>query len=313
MAKPVIENVTGESSRNSSGQLEQLIIETDKAARLNFRNLAAKQAGEAYHLIANMAQRAPLPAEIKDYWGVADERMFFLKILISFLGYASCFNAVAYKQIYQEWKKVEPSNPEPYLRLGFLLACAAGYGKVPISVEAMNLLHHADSIMRNERSAVALALAEGKLNRLELPYDIGRIHLYPDMKNVTTYTLIEQGDWFERDDMDLFRALIRKDDKILDLGANVGVYAVSAALRINSGGVVVTVEPTKATFELLNRSASKFPNMTAIGAAISDKAGTASLLPGDSSELNKLGTEQDQGEQVKVFSVDDIAKRAGIV
>ncbi len=295
-----------------SKDIAQLVREADKAFRMNHRGLAARCAVDGYNCCLGTGQRANLPTEILDRWDAKDEKIFFLKILISSMSFTSYLSVSSYKQLYSKWKELEPSNSEPYLRLGILLALEAKRDGTDAPNESLELLHHANQIMQDERSAAALALAQDKLDQLELPYDIGRIHLYPDIKSMTTYMLVEQGDWFERDDMDLFRALIKPDDKVLDLGANVGVYAVSAALRINSKGAVVAVEPSKATFKLLNKSASRFPNMKAIRAAVSDKAGKASLLLGEWSELNKLGTEQNQGERVQVFSVDDIAERTGI-
>ncbi len=307
-----VDNTSDRPGKCHSNELAQLVIEADNAFRMNNRELAARCAVNGYNCCPGTGQRTNLTTEILDRWDAKDEKIFFLKILISSMFFTSYLSVSSYIPLYSKWKKLEPSNPEPYLRLGILLALEAKQDGKNVPGESLELLRHANQIMQDERSAAALALAQGKLDQLELPYDIGRIHLYPDLKSMTTYTLVEQGDWFERDDMDLFRALIRKDDKILDLGANVGVYAVSAALRINSKGAVVAVEPSKATFELLNKSASKFSNMTAIHAAVSDKAGKASLLLDEWSELNKLGTEQDQGEQVQVFSVDDIAERTGI-
>jgi len=122
---------------------------------------------------------------------------------------------------------------------------------------------------------------------------------------------LEQGDWFEKSDLNLFRSIIRQDDIVLDLGANVGVYAVSAAARTN--GKVIAVEPALQTFELLNRSASQFSNMTAIHTAISDKPGTAFLSHGGSSENFKLSDNNEtQGEEVPLVTVDDLAADHGI-
>ncbi|MFC1675603.1 FkbM family methyltransferase [Planctomycetota bacterium] len=310
--QPSVDNISDKTVKCHLKKLTQLAIEADKAFRMNNRELAARCAVDGYNCCPDAGQSVNLPAEILDRWDVKNAKIFFLKTLIYSMSFTSYLNVSPCIPLYSKWKQLEPSNPEPYFKLGILLALEAKRDGKDAPGESLELLRYANQIMQNERSAAALALAQGKLDQLELPYDIGRIHLYPDIKSLTTYTLIEQGDWFERDDMDFFRALIRKDDKILDLGANVGVYAVSAALRINPKGAVVAVEPSKATFELLNKSASKFPNMTAIHAAVSDKAGKASLLLDDWSELNKLGAEQDQGEQVQVFSVDDIAERTGI-
>ena len=140
---------------------------------------------------------------------------------------------------------------------------------------------------------------------------MARIHLYPDLRHITTYVLLEQGDWFEKNDLNFFRSIIRPDDIIFDLGANVGPYSLSAAARTN--GKVIAVEPASETFELLNRSASQFSNMTAIHAAVSDESGTAFLSHKGSSENCRLSDNNGtQDEKIPLVTVDDIAAEHGI-
>jgi FkbM family methyltransferase len=191
------------------------------------------------------------------------------------------------------------------------MALQARLENVRISDKCIKFLEITDGKLNNERSKAVLAIAKGDLKELSLPYDLARIHLYPELEHITTYVLLEQGDWFEKSDLNLFRSIIRPDDTVFDLGANVGPYSLSAAARTD--GKVIAIEPALQTFELLNRSASQFSNMTAIHAAISDKSGTAFLSHEGSSENFKLSDNSEtQDEKVPLVTVDDIAAEHAI-
>ncbi|HIJ53672.1 MAG TPA: FkbM family methyltransferase [Planctomycetes bacterium] len=309
---PAVQGAAREPNSARLSHIAKLAVLADNLYRTGHRKLAANYAVEGWHRLYQGEKAGDIPQQILLNWNVREEKALFVHLCISLIGYSSYYNPSPYRRLFLNWVGLEPFNPEPHLRFGLLLALDAKRKAITSPPASLKALRHAESMMRSERSAAALALAERDLTELSLPYDGGRIHVYPDLRNVTTYVLLEQGDWFEHDDLSLFRTLIRPGDKVLDLGANVGVYAISAVLRTGSQGRVVAVEPTGETFELLNKSASAFKHMTAVRAAVSDKSGTGSLLPGRTPEDNKLAAGQEQGEKVDVFSVDDLAARTGV-
>lgn len=73
---------------------------------------------------------------------------------------------------------------------------------------------------------------------------------------LTSYVLLEQGDWFEAD-LAFVRRILQPGDTVVDVGACLGVYALSAAARVGPGGRVLAIEPSPEAAELLRRSAAR--------------------------------------------------------
>ncbi|HOC39064.1 MAG TPA: FkbM family methyltransferase, partial [Thermodesulfobacteriota bacterium] len=138
------------------------------------------------------------------------------------------------------------------------------------------------------------------------------LFVYPQIENLTTYCLLEQGDWFEQD-MVLYRALVRPGDRVLDLGANVGVYTISAAQRVGSQGRVVAVEPARSTFELLSKSAAGFPMVAPLNVAVGEQSGWGNMaIDNNGPEMNRVILNQENSEAVEITTVDALAERLGI-
>ena len=288
------------------------IISADKFYQAGKRLKAFKYALELFNNWSSDNNREKPPQQLLERYNADDLQSLIINFCIEIMAFSSAFAYDNYYMLYHKAREIKPSNPEIDLRLGLLLNLQAKLKNVKVPDNCVKLLEIADSKLNNERSKAALAIAKGDLKELSLPYDLARIHLYPDLENITTYVLLEQGDWFEKNDLNLFRAIIRSDDTVFDLGANVGTYSLSAAARTR--GKVIAIEPASETFELLNISASQFSNMTAIHTAVSDKPGTAFLTHNDnSSETFGLSDNNEKrGEKVPLATVDDIAAEHGI-
>ncbi|MFM7269960.1 MAG: hypothetical protein ACKOZT_15490, partial [Cyanobium sp.] len=77
----------------------------------------------------------------------------------------------------------------------------------------------------------------------------------PDsLERITTYVLEEQQDWFE-DELHAVRCLLQPGDSVIDIGANLGVYALSMARVVGDTGKVRAFEPASETAALLRESA----------------------------------------------------------
>lgn len=291
----------------------ELAVLADAMYRLGHRASAVQYAAEALDALATGQNASTPPRALLETWQAGDLRGMLVRLCVLLGGFSTYFHPARAKNLLVNWSSIEPQNPQPFLRFGLTCLLEATTGRRPLSPAAVEALRYAHSLMQDERSALALTMAQAAPAQVALPYDHTTIHLYPSIANLTTYVLLEQGDWFE-DDINLFRALVRPGDAVLDLGANVGVYSLSAAVRTEPPGRVVSVEPCRSTYELLARSAAAHPHMTALHAAVGETSGTVRLAPGNAPELNRVqgaGEAAAGGEEVRCFCVDDLADHVG--
>jgi len=112
----------------------------------------------------------------------------------------------------------------------------------------------------------------------------------PDSPDViTSYVLREQLDFFE-DELRFVRRLLRPGQKVIDIGANYGVYTLSMAKKVEAAGHVWAFEPASSTARFLEQSiaANGFAQVTLERAAVSSASGTARLYLQRSPELNSI-------------------------
>ena len=138
----------------------------------------------------------------------------------------------------------------------------------------------------------------------------------PDSLNlITCYVLREQQDWFE-DEIKFLRKLLKPGQKIIDIGANMGVYALSMARSVGPTGRVWAFEPASSTAGLLAQSiaANGFGQVVLEQCALSSASGTLRLSLNENSELNELvrdGEPTGASEEVQVSTVDECGERLG--
>src|SRR5579862_5955349 len=95
---------------------------------------------------------------------------------------------------------------------------------------------------------------------------------------ITSYVLREQQDFFE-DELPFVRQLLQPGQKVVDIGANYGVYTLPMAQKVGPGGHVWAFEPASSTAQFLAQgvSANAFCNVTLEQKAVSSSAGSAQL------------------------------------
>lgn len=133
----------------------------------------------------------------------------------------------------------------------------------------------------------------------------------PDsLECLSTYVLLEQQDWFE-DELRFLRRLLRPGQVVIDIGANVGVYALSLARCVGPEGQVWAFEPASEPAALLTRSIERnaTPWVRLQQQALSDHGGSGWLHEPGQSELNALvadpgGVTAPAGERVALTSLD---------
>jgi len=138
----------------------------------------------------------------------------------------------------------------------------------------------------------------------------------PDSLNlITPYVLMEQNDWFE-DEIKFLRRLLQPGQKVIDIGANYGVYTLSMAQTVGATGEVWAFEPASSTAELLAKGieANGFSHVVLEQSALSSASGTAQLSLNENSELNALvtdGLSTDESEAVPLVTIDECMDKYG--
>jgi FkbM family methyltransferase len=126
----------------------------------------------------------------------------------------------------------------------------------------------------------------------------------PRLDSITTYVLLEQETWFEKE-LNFLRHWLKPGMTAIDVGANLGVYALRMARWIGPEGRVFAYEPGSEARALLeeSRGINGAANLEILALALSDREREGRLLWGGSSELNALG-DGGKGEAVTITSLD---------
>jgi FkbM family methyltransferase len=126
---------------------------------------------------------------------------------------------------------------------------------------------------------------------------------------ITPYVLQEQQDWFE-DEIKFLRRLLRPGQRVIDIGANYGVYALSMAQAVGPAGRVWAFEPASGTAKLLAAgiAANGFAHVSLERSALSSASGSAQLALQPDPEMNALVRGEQPGgptETVPVLTLDE--------
>ncbi|HXZ22186.1 MAG TPA: FkbM family methyltransferase [Pseudolabrys sp.] len=126
----------------------------------------------------------------------------------------------------------------------------------------------------------------------------------PSLSAITTYVLLEQEEWFEKE-IGFLRHFLKPGMTAIDIGANLGVYSLRMARLVAPGGRVFAYEPGGEARALLenSRNANGLGNLEVIGLALSDGAREGHLGFAASTELRALGS-AGTGEPVHITSLD---------
>ncbi|MBD1927048.1 FkbM family methyltransferase [Trichocoleus sp. FACHB-90] len=142
----------------------------------------------------------------------------------------------------------------------------------------------------------------------------------PNFRSIVTSVLLAEGDWFEKE-MEFWRNWIKPGMTVIDVGANVGVYTFSAAVKVGSEGCVLAVEPFSGCVRCLQETCriNELNWVKVCAGAASDRNGTARLSLQAASELNELVASDAEGstqpgafEEVNCFCLDSLVERENV-
>jgi FkbM family methyltransferase len=118
---------------------------------------------------------------------------------------------------------------------------------------------------------------------------------------------------YEAFELGLFERCIQPDDVVVDVGAHIGLYTLSAARATGPGGRVVAFEPSRQNYDLLvrNVAANGYRTVEPVRAALADHEGEADLHvsaqnSGDNS-LSATAVGPAAAERVRLLTLDAYA------
>ncbi len=149
-----------------------------------------------------------------------------------------------------------------------------------------------------------------------LPWDGGyKLAVEASFQSIVTSVLIGLGDWFEAE-LTFWRSQLQPDMRVIDVGANVGIYTFSAAHQVGGTGKVLAIEPFSGCVRCLETTCRiTLSQVQVCAGAASNQTGTVKLALNPASELNEITyaqTEQpDQAfESVPSFTLDNLIQQA---
>ena len=132
-----------------------------------------------------------------------------------------------------------------------------------------------------------------------------------DLAEMATYILREQEDWFE-EELQFVRTVLAPGDLVVDVGANYGVYALSAARLVGPAGRVLAFEPGAGPAAHLRRSkqANGFDGLEIVAAALSDRSGQGHLSGGRDAALAEVVAEGGaEAQAITLLTLDEADAR----
>ncbi|MDO9111855.1 MAG: FkbM family methyltransferase, partial [Desulfatirhabdiaceae bacterium] len=128
-----------------------------------------------------------------------------------------------------------------------------------------------------------------------------------DINCLTSYILLECQDWVERE-IAFVRAFLKPGMNVVDIGANYGMYSLTAATSVGPHGNIWAFEPSRLTSAYLNRSIrrNQMDNITVIQAGVSDADCPALLHMNPNAEFDRVAGSDVAGltEDIARMSLD---------
>jgi FkbM family methyltransferase len=130
-----------------------------------------------------------------------------------------------------------------------------------------------------------------------------RMRLYP-YNNICEKKVLFTPQFFDPEELAILSARIREGFTFIDVGANIGAYALYVAARAGPGARILAVEPQPKVFDRLayNIQLNPFGTVKAVACAIADKAGelTMFLDPKNSGESSVKIVASGEARMVRV-------------
>ncbi len=187
--------------------------------------------------------------------------------------------------------------------------------------KVLRILRHPRGFVHNVVFRASRLFARDGLARIRLRNS--RCEMYIDLRDAGISRDLYLHGCREQEATKLFKSYLRPGQIVLDIGANIGYYALLEAERVGSSGRVYAIEPAPRNCEILRKNVATngYERVVDIEcAAISDKTGSECLYLADRSNLHTLGRTRVMDSYVRfvdtvevpAFSLDDFVEHKGI-
>ena len=133
--------------------------------------------------------------------------------------------------------------------------------------------------------------------------------LWCSASDVTITPTLRDGT-YEREELDAWLGLLRPGATVIDVGANVGAFALLSSRVVGPGGRVIAFEPEPTNADRLRRNVSRngARNVEVRQEAVGDAPGEATLYvqPGQSGTHSMLRPDGAEGIAVPITTLDDL-------
>jgi FkbM family methyltransferase len=142
----------------------------------------------------------------------------------------------------------------------------------------------------------------GLCHHFEITTDLYRLRFFPTALSCALWT----DPRARQADEDFYRRYLRRDDTVVDVGANVGTLALAAATLVGAGGRVFAIEAHPRTYRYLveNIALNDCANVSAVHAAAGDRRAVAFFSDGRLDDQNRV--EEGGPLAVPVERLDDL-------
>jgi FkbM family methyltransferase len=115
------------------------------------------------------------------------------------------------------------------------------------------------------------------------------------------------------EDIQFLQSYLKPGDSFVDVGANIGIWVLTAATVVGKSGKVTAFEPHPRIFKFLraNVDLNDFPNVRLHNCAVGDRAGTVSFSNEKADDTNRV-VSSDQGISVPVVTLNETLDRSPI-
>lgn len=151
----------------------------------------------------------------------------------------------------------------------------------------------------------------GFCSRLTIPQRGFRLRFYPS--NLSEQLWVDRS-WREQE-LRLIRAFLRNGDQVIDVGANIGDTALTAALKVGAEGRVWAIEAHPRTYSFLmgNLALNRAKNILALNAAAAAEPGSLSFSDDRRDDMNRVAGADMRSRAINVEArrLDDLVPHRG--